>query len=284
MGYVPLFGSLTTGTLCGRWPDVGLWPIVLSLTDQHGVVDVTPDYLALVTGLAVGEVTACMQRFCETDPRSRSSAEGGARLVLVDAEHRSWGWRVVNHGKYRDKARKAAYDADRTESGRDAERKRTERAASRKTEARPDVSRDVPLSDKTRQDKTKQDSGVLVADSSDSRPPRRTARSKPAYEGGEFHQQVVQAYHELLPDLPGVKIWSKERRQALNARISERCKAGLPADSIGYWRSFFGKVAASDFLCGRGSTDWRADLEWLLRPKNFLKVIEGKYDPRGRGD
>ena len=29
-GYTPLFASLTTGTLCGRWPDSGLWPIVLS--------------------------------------------------------------------------------------------------------------------------------------------------------------------------------------------------------------------------------------------------------------
>ena len=40
-GYTPLFASLTTGTLCGKWPDVGLWPIILSLADRHGEVDVT---------------------------------------------------------------------------------------------------------------------------------------------------------------------------------------------------------------------------------------------------
>jgi hypothetical protein len=38
-------------------------------------------------------------------------------------------------------------------------------------------------------------------------------------------------------------------------------------------------VAESDLLCGRKG-EWRADLEWLLRPENFLKVIEGRYAPR----
>jgi len=106
-GYVPLFDSLTKGTLCGRWPDIGLWPIVLSLSDRHGVVDVTPHYLAGVTGLPVTEVTACLARFCEPDPASRSKEQNGARLVLLD-EHRDWGWRIVNHAFYREKARLAA--------------------------------------------------------------------------------------------------------------------------------------------------------------------------------
>jgi hypothetical protein len=148
-GYTPLFSSLTTGTLCGRWPDVGLWPIVLSLADRHGVVDVTPAYISGITGLALEEVIACMRRFGEPDPYSRSSEVGGVRLVLVDPERRDWGWRIVNHGKYREKARKAAYDANRTESGRDADRKRQARAT-RDVPTRPDASRAVPLSDKTR--------------------------------------------------------------------------------------------------------------------------------------
>jgi hypothetical protein len=140
MGYTPLFDSLTSGTLCGRWPDVGLWPIVLSLTDSHGLVDKTPTFIASVTGLPLAEVVACMARFCEPDPYSRSQEHGGARLVLIDPA-RPWGWRVVNHSKYRDKARKAAFDARRTESGADAERKRAERVPTC-----PDESRAVPPS------------------------------------------------------------------------------------------------------------------------------------------
>ena len=150
-GYTPLFSSLTTGTLCGRWPDVGLWAIVLSLSNRYGVVDVTPDYLSRVTGLPIDDVTACMRRFCEPDPFSRSTAEGGARLTLIDPD-RLWGWRIVNHGKYREKARKAHYDSERTESGRDATRKRFERVQCGDVPTPPAKSPGIPLSDQSNSD------------------------------------------------------------------------------------------------------------------------------------
>lgn len=142
MGYVPLFDSITKGTLYGRWPDIGLWPIVLALSDRHGVVDVALPVIANITGLPAGDVESCMRRFCEPDPQSRSKEEGGARLVRLDPD-RSWGWRIVNHSAYREKARKTAYDSARTDSGRDAERKKM----SRRVPIRPDASRALPLSD-----------------------------------------------------------------------------------------------------------------------------------------
>lgn len=121
-----------------------------------------------------------------------------------------------------------------------------------------------------------------------SRPLERTAavsavaKPKPPYMSREFHDQVIAAYHEHLPGLPAVKVWSAQRIGALNARIAERRKDGKPADTIEYWQAFFRSVAESDFLCGRsiGASDFRADLEWLLRPENFTKVIEGRYESR----
>jgi uncharacterized protein YdaU (DUF1376 family) len=95
-----------------------------------------------------------------------------------------------------------------------------------------------------------------------------------------FHQEVIEAYHELCPDLPRVKAWTKKRQQALEARIQERCKAGKSANLIDYWRTVFTDVATSDFLSGRGKSDFRANLGWLLRPENFLKVIEGNFTNR----
>lgn len=121
MGYTPLFDSLTRGTLCGRWPDIGLWPIVLSLADKNGVVDVTAGFLAGVTGLALDDVEACMKRFCEPDPYSRSQDLNGARLQLLDA-HRPWGWQVINHGKYREKARLQAKSEREITDGKNAAR------------------------------------------------------------------------------------------------------------------------------------------------------------------
>ncbi len=111
------------------------------MSDRHGCVDVTPTYLAGVTGLALDEIVACMQRFCQPDPYSRSDAEQGARLVLLDG-HRDWGWRIVNHAWYRDKARKATFDSERTASGQDAHRKKEARA--NVIPIRPDVSGNVP--------------------------------------------------------------------------------------------------------------------------------------------
>jgi hypothetical protein len=53
-----------------------------------------------------------------------------------------------------------------------------------------------------------------------------------------------------------------------------------------WWGEFFGYVAKSDFLMGRSQPrdrePFECDLEWLVRPKNFVKVIEGKYENRGR--
>ncbi len=38
------------------------------------------------------------------------------------------------------------------------------------------------------------------------------------------------------------------------------------------------KAALSTFLNGGGQRGFKADIEWLTREKNFLKVINGKYD------
>jgi hypothetical protein len=96
------------------------------------------------------------------------------------------------------------------------------------------------------------------------------------------HDLVIEAFHQVCPDLPRVKSWPARRQQKLRARIAERVREGKPADTVEYWQRLFRKVAGSDFLCGR-KTDWRADLEWLLESKHFDKLIEGGYD-NGGGD
>jgi uncharacterized protein YdaU (DUF1376 family) len=115
----------------------------------------------------------------------------------------------------------------------------------------------------------------------DTCPQERTATAKPAYHGKEFHDQIIAAYHEVLPDLPQVKIWGADRAKSLNARIRERCSQGKPADGAEYWRGLFGKVALNDHWCGRkADSTWSANLEWLLKPANFTKVVEWQ-PPRG---
>jgi hypothetical protein len=80
------------------------------------------------------------------DPGSRTGDLEGRRLELIAPASRDWGWRVINHGVYRERARKQAYDAQRTASGIDAQRKRENRG-SREVPTCPDASRALPLSD-----------------------------------------------------------------------------------------------------------------------------------------
>ena len=54
-----------------------------------------------------------------------------------------------------------------------------------------------------------------------------------------------------------------------------------------FWDHFFQTVAASAFLTGRtvGTADrepFRATFDWLMGPKNFDKVLTGKYSDTGK--
>lgn len=144
-GYTPVFQSIFSGSLHGQWPDVGLWLCMLAMADRRGHVDCTPKFISSITGLPVSEVQDCINRFLERDDFSRTRENEGRRLELIDPA-RAWGWKIINHAHYREKARLMAKDSARTESGRDAERKRAARSS-------PPLSPASPLSDKTKQDK-----------------------------------------------------------------------------------------------------------------------------------
>lgn len=140
MGYTPAFDTLYTGTLCGRWPEAAVMASLLPLVDARGEINMSYQAIHALTGWPLDLLEQGIKQLMEPDPYSRSPDNDGRRLVLVDPA-RPWGWRLVNHAKYREKARKSMHDAERTASGADAERKRAERAASRDVPTRPDASR-----------------------------------------------------------------------------------------------------------------------------------------------
>lgn len=137
-GYTPVFSSIFQGTLCGRWPDTGVWLCLLALADKHGHVDMTVSYISAITGVPAEMLSECITRFMAEDPQSRTQEQEGRRLRSIDAG-RGWGWVIVNHAKYREKARLQSKDSRRTDAGEDAERKRLDRTS-------PDVPRCPPMS------------------------------------------------------------------------------------------------------------------------------------------
>ncbi|WP_330113941.1 replication protein [Pseudomonas sp. JS3066] len=92
------------------------------------------------------------------------------------------------------------------------------------------------------------------------------------------HQAIVDLFHEILPELPSVALLNKTRIQQLQARWRES-KVHRDLD---FWREYFGMVKSSDFLMGKvrgrgGDKPFRASFDWLIAPRNFVKVVEGNY-------
>ncbi len=92
------------------------------------------------------------------------------------------------------------------------------------------------------------------------------------------HQEIIALYHEILPELNRVVEWTEGRQSFLRTRWKEKKER----QSLDWWRGYFRLVSESDFLTGKAK-GFKADLEWLVRPSNFIKVIEGRYKNNGVG-
>jgi hypothetical protein len=269
--FAKLFVSMYDGTLCANWKALVTFQQMLILCDREGFIDMTPQAIAARTGIPLEIITEGIEVLEKPDPHSRTSTLEGRRIERLD-DSRPWGWQVINYPKYRGII--AAEDKREADRQRIANKRAKEKAAGQTDGAGAEnatsrkVSRESPTV-------------ANVAHAEAEAEARKTRRpgSRSLTLPDSFHQRIIEAYHQILPGAPKVKAWSTKRRRALDARVHERCKDGRPADTIEYWRSLFKTVAASDFLCGR-ATDFVANIEWLLRPENFLKVIEGQYDNR----
>jgi hypothetical protein len=85
------------------------------------------------------------------------------------------------------------------------------------------------------------------------------------------------AFNELAEKVgwPKVQQQSPARQKALSQRISD-------CGGIDNWRSALDRAASSPLLTGQNTRGWRADFDWLCKPANFTKLMEGNYDKRNR--
>ena len=100
---------------------------------------------------------------------------------------------------------------------------------------------------------------------------------------------LVAMYHQILPTNPKAIALNDKRRGLMRARWRElwerrkRDNGARSADDLLNWfAGFFGHVGESEFLTGRSKPSgdrppFVADIEWIFRPENFLKIAEGKY-------
>lgn len=83
----------------------------------------------------------------------------------------------------------------------------------------------------------------------------------------EFFNSQLKKNNSLIPS---IKQLSDARKKTLKARAREYGKEALV--------KVFQKAAISDFLNGKNDRSFTASFDWLLKPTNFPKVLEGNYD------
>lgn len=117
--------------------------------------------------------------------------------------------------------------------------------------------------------------GDVTPPSSSSSSFKSTSYSYVPKNGNCPHDEIISLYHEILPEMPRVKDWTPERQKLLRKRWRDDAER----QDLEWWRKFFQYVRTCPFLMG-DKTEFQADLEWIIRPRNFVKIREGKYQER----
>lgn len=82
--------------------------------------------------------------------------------------------------------------------------------------------------------------------------------------------EIFNDYNRICKNLPEAKMLTKNRREIIGARLHD-----VGRDTI---VTMLEKAANSKFLAGENNRNWVASFDWVLKPGNFAKILEGKYD------
>jgi len=101
MKYAKVFDSIWEGSMRGRADPLFVFVNLLTHSDENGIVDRHWKAIIDETGLPEQRVRDALEYLESPDPDSKTPIEEGRRIVRLDP-NRTWGWRIVNHAKYRE--------------------------------------------------------------------------------------------------------------------------------------------------------------------------------------
>jgi uncharacterized protein YdaU (DUF1376 family) len=101
-------------------------------------------------------------------------------------------------------------------------------------------------------------------------------------------QAVVDLYHEILPELPQVRVMNDSRGKVISSRwkwilTSKKSdgtrRAETAEEALTWLRQFFELAKQNDFLMGRsfrsqGHQSWQADIDFLMTDRGLKQVVE----------
>lgn len=79
---------------------------------------------------------------------------------------------------------------------------------------------------------------------------------------------VLDLFNQTCTNLSKVKTINENRA----CSISDAFQSGIDFDRL------FKKVSASSFLNGGGQRGWKASFDWIIKPENITKILNGDYD------
>ena len=126
---------------------------------------------------------------------------------------------------------------------------------------------DVPMSDTSDE---RQLSIPVESDESESVSEEKTGKEKAAKENVNWANLVTNWNRITAGSFPPITSIENKRRQMASARISEYGKEKF-IEAIR-------RAVQSDFLRGQNARGFILTFDWLIRPNNFPKVLEGNYD------
>ena len=100
---------------------------------------------------------------------------------------------------------------------------------------------------------------------------------------------IYDAYNEVLGEkLPKALILTDARKRDISARWNEllntehkgKLRYSGIEDGLHWWKRLFAKVTLCPHWMGENDRGWRADLDWIINKKNFIKVLE--YVPNNK--
>ena len=222
--------SINEEDISVRW----VWIAAIVLSDENGILDMTPEALARRCNLPVRKVKAAIEQLSRPDPSSRSTESEGRRLVLLD-ENRPWGWLVVTKEDY---IEMKDFSVEREKA---RERKKRQRDREHETRANPqschaDVTPRHAMSHHKDEDKDKEEEQSTSYSGADA--PSRSPEEKILTPQQQAVKDIEDAYrsYDETPPKPGILAkWIKDHtHDGVLAKIHELGPAGQLANGPAY--------------------------------------------------
>lgn len=83
----------------------------------------------------------------------------------------------------------------------------------------------------------------------------------------KFFNNTMASNNSVIPKIVGI---SEKRKQSVRARVREHSKRAV--------FEVITKASLSNFLNGKNQRGFVASFDWIFKPTNFPKVLEGNYD------